>query len=155
MLARQCSKSFKLGFNGTWTENFQMYKLDLEKAEEPNIRLPTSIGSYKKHGNSRKTSTSASMAILNSLCESQQTGKFFKRWEYQITLSASWETCMPAEKQQLNWTWNNRLVPNRERSTSRLYIVTLLIYLICRVHHVKCWAGWSTSWNQDCWEKYQ
>ena len=31
-----------------------------------------------------------------------------------------------------NWTWNNRLVPNRERSTSKLYIVTLLIYLICR-----------------------
>ena len=39
--------------------------------------------------------------------------------------------------------------------TSRLYIVTLLIYLICRVHHEKHWAGRSTSWNQDCWEKYQ
>ena len=38
---------------------------------------------------------------------------------------------------------------------SRLYIVTLLMKLICRVHYVKCRAGWSTSWNQDCWEKYQ
>ena len=38
---------------------------------------------------------------------------------------------------------------------SRLYVVTLLILLICRVHHEKCWAGWSTSWNQDCQEKYQ
>ena len=37
----------------------------------------------------------------------------------------------------------------------RLYIVTLLIYLICRAHHEKCWAGRSTNWNQDCWEKYQ
>ena len=27
--------------------------------------------------------------------------------------------------------------------------------LLCRVHHVKCWAGWSTSWYQDCWQKYQ
>ena len=54
-----------------------------------------------------------------------------------------------------NWTWNNRLVPNRKRSTSRLYIVTLLIQLICRVHHEKCWTGRNTSWNQDCWEKYQ
>ena len=27
--------------------------------------------------------------------------------------------------------------------------------ITCRVHHKKCWAGWSTSWNQDCWEKYQ
>ena len=40
-------------------------------------------------------------------------------------------------------------------STSRLYIVTLLIELICRVHQEKCWAGRSTSWNQDCQKKYQ
>ena len=51
--------------------------------------------------------------------------------------------------------WNNRLVPNRKRSTSRLYIITLLIWLTCRVHHEKLWAGRSTSWNQDCQEKYQ
>ena len=38
-----------------------------------------------------------------------------------------------------NWTWNNRLVPNRKRSMSGLYIVTLLI--LCRVHREKCWAG--------------
>ena len=48
------------------------------------------------------------------------------------------------------WTWNSRLVPNRKRSMSSLYIVTLLIQLTCRVHHEKCQAGWSTSWNQDC-----
>ena len=36
-----------------------MFKLDLEKAEEPEIKLPTSIGSSKKQENSRKTSTSA------------------------------------------------------------------------------------------------
>ena len=45
MLARQYSKSCKLSFNTAWIENFQMYKLDLEKAEEPEIKLPTSIGS--------------------------------------------------------------------------------------------------------------
>ena len=44
-LARQCSKSFKLGFNSILTENFQVYKLDLEKAEEPEIKLPPSAGS--------------------------------------------------------------------------------------------------------------
>ena len=44
MLAKKFSKSFKLGFNNTSTENFQMYKLDLEKAEELEIKLPTSIG---------------------------------------------------------------------------------------------------------------
>ena len=49
------------------------------------------------------------------------------RWEYQTTLPASWEICMLVKKQQLEWTWNNRLVPNWERSMSRLYIVTLFI----------------------------
>ena len=48
MLARLCSKSFKLGFSSTLTENFQMYQLDLEKAEEPEIKLPTSTGSQQR-----------------------------------------------------------------------------------------------------------
>ena len=43
----------------------------------------------------------------------------------------------------------------RQGWTSRLYIATLLISLLCRVHHEKCWTGRNTSWNQDCWEKYQ
>jgi len=37
-------KILQLGFNNTWTKNFQMYKLNLEKAEEPEIKLPTSFG---------------------------------------------------------------------------------------------------------------
>ena len=51
-------------------------------------------------------------------------GKFLKRRESQTTWPASWETCMQVRKQQ-NWTWNNRLVPNRKRSMSRLYITLL------------------------------
>ena len=42
-----------------WTMNSQMFKLDLEKAEEPEIKLPTSVGSRKKQESSRKTSISA------------------------------------------------------------------------------------------------
>ena len=45
--------------SNTWTMNFQMFKLVLEKAEEPEIRLPTSVQSLKMQENSRKTSTSA------------------------------------------------------------------------------------------------
>ena len=112
-----------------WTENFQMFKLDLEKAEEPEIKLPTSVGSQKKQGDSRKTSTSASLTMLKPLTAGITTncGKLLERLEYQTTLPASWETCMQVKKQQLEQRWNNRLVPNWERSTSRLYIVTLLI----------------------------
>ena len=48
-----------------------MYKLDLEKAEEPEIKLPIFIGSSKKQESSRKTS--ASLTMLYPLCGSQQT----------------------------------------------------------------------------------
>ena len=103
MLAKQCSKFSKPGFNSTWTENFQMYKVDLEKAEEPESKLPASVGSSKKQENSRKTSTSASLTAPKPLTVQTTTncGKLFKRWEYQITLPASWETCMQVKKQQL------------------------------------------------------
>ena len=53
MLIRLYSKSFKLSLY-IWTENFQMYKLGLEKAEEPEIKLPTFVGSWRKQENSRK-----------------------------------------------------------------------------------------------------
>ena len=67
MLAKSCSKSFKIGFSDTWTENFQMYKLGLEKAEEPEIKLPTSIGSLKKQENTRKIPTSALLIMPKPL----------------------------------------------------------------------------------------
>ena len=47
--------------------NFQIFKMDLEKAEEPEIKLPTFIGSQKKQESSRKTSTSASLTMPKPL----------------------------------------------------------------------------------------
>ena len=76
-----------------------MFKLVLEKAEEPEIKLPTSAGSWKKQENSRQTSISALLAMtvwITINCE-----KFWKRWEYQTTWPASWEICMQVRKQQL------------------------------------------------------
>ena len=69
ILAKLCSKFCKPGFNSTWTVNFQV-KLHLEKAEEPEIKLPTTVGSSKKQESSRKNS-----ALLTRLwpCGSQQT----------------------------------------------------------------------------------
>ena len=96
-------KILKLGFNSVWTENFQMFMLDLEKAEEPEINLPTSIGSSKKQESSRKISTSALLTMPKHLTVWITTnyGKFLKMWEYQATWPASWEICMQVKKQQL------------------------------------------------------
>ena len=59
----------------------------LEKAEEPEIKLPTSAGSQKKKENSRKTSISALLTMPKPLTVwiTINYGKFFKRWEYQTT----------------------------------------------------------------------
>ena len=83
--------------------NFQMFKLVLEKAEEPEIKLPTSTGSWKKQESSRKTSVSALLTMPKPLTVwiTMNCGKFWKRWEYQTTWSASWEICMQVRKQQL------------------------------------------------------
>ena len=95
-------KILQARLNNKWTVNFQMFKLDLEKAEEPEIKLPTYIGSLKKQENSIITSISALMTMPKPLnVWSQQTGKFWKRWEYQITWPVSWEICMQVKKQQL------------------------------------------------------
>ena len=80
-----------------------MYQLDLEKAEEPESKLPTSVGSPKKQKSSRKTSTSALLTTLKPLTVwiTTNCGKFLKCWEYQTTLHASSEICMQIKKQQL------------------------------------------------------
>ena len=66
-----------------------MFKLDLEKAEEPKIKLPTSVGSSKQE-NSRKTSTSDVLLTTPkplTVWITTNYGKFFKRWEYQTTFT--------------------------------------------------------------------
>ena len=80
-----------------------MYKLDLEKAEEPEIKLPTSTGSRKKQESSKKALTIYSLTTLKPLAVWIKTncGTFLKRWEYQPTLSDSWEMYMKVKKQQL------------------------------------------------------
>ena len=103
MLAKSCSKLSKIGFNSTWTKNFQMFKLVLEKAEEPEIKLPTCVGSSKKQESSRKASTSALLTMPKPLIVwiTTNCGKFLKRWEYQSSWPASWEICVQVRKQQL------------------------------------------------------
>ena len=132
--------------------NFQMFKLDLEKAEEPEFKLPASGGSLKKQERSRKTS--ALLIIPKPLCGSHKLWKILKETGIPDHLTYLLRNLYAGQVTTENQTWYNRLVPNQEKSISRLYIVTLIL-LMCRVHYMKCWTERSTSWNQDCWVKYQ
>ena len=67
-------KILQVGFSSISIKNFQMYKLDLDKAEEPEIKLPTAI---ENQGNSRKI-----YASLTTLKPTTSSGRFLKKWEY-------------------------------------------------------------------------
>ena len=80
-----------------------MFKLDLEKAEKPESKLPTLIEPLRKQESSRKTSISAllTMPKLLTVCITTNFEKFLKKWEYHPTLPASWKTCVQVKKQEL------------------------------------------------------
>ena len=94
-----------------WSENFQMFKLDLQKAEEPEIKLPTSAGSSIKQENFTKTSTFFFYWLHQRLwlCGSQQIVGNSQR--DRNTLPASWEICIQVKKQQLELDMKQQTYP--------------------------------------------
>ena len=107
--------------------------LVLEKPEEPEIKLPTSTGSWKKQESSRKFQKNIYFCFID-YAKAFDCVDHNKLWKILKRYGNTWPPYLPPEKSvcrsrsnSKNWTWNNRLVPNRKRSMSRLYIVTLLI----------------------------
>ena len=113
--------------------NFQMFKLDLEKAEEPQNKLPTSVRSLKEQENSRKTSTSALSTTQKPLTVWITTNcrKFLKRWEYQTTLPASSEICMQVKKQQLETDMEQRTGSKLGKEVVKAGILSSWLFNFC------------------------
>ena len=108
--------------------NFQIFKLDLEKAEEPEIKLPTSVGSSKKQEFQKNIYFCfIDYAKAFDCVDHNKLWKILKEIGIQTTWPASWEICMQAKKQQLEADMEQWTGSNWERDASRLYIVTLLI----------------------------
>ena len=155
-----------------------MFKLDLENAEESEIKLRTSIGSSKNQESSRKTSTSTLLTMPKPLTVwiTINCGKFFKRSEYQTTLPASWEIYRQVKREQLK--------PDMEQQTgSKLgkeYIKAVCCHLayLTYMQSTSCqmpdwmknklksrflgetsitsvlnvqWTDWCWSWNSNTW----
>ena len=80
-----------------------MFKLVLEKAEEPEIKLPTFAGSSTKQESSRKNIYFCFIDYAETLdcVDHNKLWKFWEKWEYQTTWPASWEICMQVRKQEL------------------------------------------------------
>ena len=81
--------------------NFQTFKQVLEKAEEPEIKLPTFARSSKKQEFQKNIYFCFIDYVKAFDCVDPNCGKFWKRWEYQTTWPASWENYMQVRKQQL------------------------------------------------------
>ena len=89
------------------------------------------------------------------LCGHNKLEKFLKRREYQTTLPVSWKTCVQDKKQQLE--------PNMQQQTGSKLEKEYVKAIYCHPAYLTyMWTaswetlGWMiTSWNQDCWEKYQ
>ena len=78
-----------------------MFKLDLEKAEEPEIKLPTPVGSSKKQEFQKNIYFFfIDYAKALTVWITKNCGKFLERWEYQTTWHAFWEICMQVKKKQ-------------------------------------------------------
>ena len=86
---------------------------------------------------------------------SQQTGKFFKRREYQTTWPASWEICMQVRNQQLELDMEQQTGSKEEKEYVKA-VYCHPAYLTSMQSTSWETLGWrSTNWNQDCREKYQ
>ena len=132
-----------------------MFKLVLEKAEEPEIKLPTSAGSWKKQESSRKNIYFCLIdyAKVFDCVDHNKLWKILR--EMGITdhltsllrnLYADQEIMVRTGQRTTDW-----LQIGKEYIKAVYF--TVLFKLICRVHHEKCCAGGSTGWNQDLWQK--
>ena len=115
-----------------------MFKLDLEKPEGPEIRLPTSVGSLKKQESSRKNICFIDYTKAFDCVDHNKLWKILTKMGVQATLSAFWETCMRIKKQQLQ--------PDMKQLTASKLGKEY-------VKAIYCHFAYSTSMQSTSWEK--
>ena len=123
-----------------------MFQLDLEKTEEPEIKLPT-LMDHQKSKRVHKTSTSALLTTLEPwiVWITTTCGKFWKRWEYKTTWLASWEICMQVKKQQLELLGHG----TTDSKSGKEYVKAMYC------HPAYLTYMQSTSWEIPGWMKHK
>ena len=137
--------------------NFQIFKLDLEKAEEPEIKLLTSVGSQEKQESSRKTFTSALLTMPKPLTVWIRTKwKILKEMGIPDHLTcllrnlyAGQEATVRTGHGTTDWFQIGKGV----RQDCILSPCLFNLYAECIMRNA--WLDEAQGWNQDSWEKYQ
>ena len=118
-----------------------MFKLDLEKAEEPEIKLPTSAGSWKKQESFRKTSISALLTMPKPLAVWITTNwKILREMGIPDHLDCLLRNTYAGQETELDMEQQTGSKSGKEHIKAVYCHPTYLTY-ICRVHHAKCQAG--------------
>ena len=136
---------------------FQMFKFVLEKAEEPEIKLPTSAGSSKKQGSSRKTSISALLTMPKPLTVwitinwkiLKEMGIPDHLTHLLRNLYAGQEATVITGHGTTDWFQTGK------GGRQGCILSPCLFNFYAEYNMRKRWTGRNTSWNQDCREKYQ
>ena len=136
---------------------FQMFKLDFKNAEEPEIKLPTSIGSSKKQERSRKNIYFCFIDYTKAFdcVDHNKLWKILQEMEIPDhlicllrNLYAGQEATIKSEHETTDWF-------QIEKGVRQSCILSPCLFNLMQSTSQKCWAGGSTSWNQDCQEKNQ
>ena len=111
-----------------WTMDFQMFKLVSEKAEEPEIKLPTSAGSWKKQESSRKTSISALLTVPKSDCvDHNQLWKILREMGIPDHLTCLQRNLYAGQEQQLEPDMEQQAGSKLGKEYVKATFVTLLV----------------------------
>ena len=133
-----------------------MFKLDLEKAEEPEIKLPTSSGSWKKQESSRKTSISALLTMPKPLTVWITTNwKILKEMGLPDHLTCLLRNPYAGQEATVRTGHGTTDLFQIGKRVRQGCILTPCLFNFYAEYIMRnAWAGRNTSWNQDCQEKY-
>ena len=148
-------KILQPSFSSMWTMNFQMFKLVLVKAEEPEIKLPTSVGSSKKQEFQKNI-----YFCFIDYAKAFDYVNYNKLWKILKVMGITDHlTCLLRNL----YAGQEATVRNGHGTTDWFQIgkgvhqgciLSPCLFNLCAEYIMRN-TGRSTSWNQDCWEKYQ
>ena len=132
-----------------------MFKLVLEKAEEPEVKLSTSTGSLKKQESSRRTSTFALYAKAFDYVEHNKLWKILKEMGIPDHLTCLLRNLYVGQEATVRTLHGTTECFRIGKGVWQGCVLSPCCLTTTQSTSFKMQAGWSTSWNQDCWEKYQ
>ena len=145
------TKFSKLGFNGMWTENFQVFKLDLEKGRGNRDQIASIYWIIEKAREFQKNIYFCCIDYTKAFdcVNHNELWKILKRWEYKTTWPAFWEICMQVKKQQLEpdmkqWTGSKL---GKEYIKAIYYHPAYLTYMQSTSREMLGWMTHKLEWR--------